>query len=138
MKLKWFLGRKVVRRKRRRSKADTLHYSEHKEKARELIHARLAHWNQFYNHDYKRVAIRDQRSRWGSCSTKQNLNFNYRILFLPEALVDYIVVHELCHLAEFNHSPNFWSHVAKTLPDYSERKAQLYQIPLNSLFGNNG
>ena len=138
MPLKWFLRRKIVRRTRRRTKADTRHYAEHKEKARELVHARLLHWNQFYNLSYKRVAIRDQRSRWGSCSTKQNLNFNYRILFLPEALVDYIVVHELCHLAEFNHSPVFWSHVEKTLPDYSERKAQLYQIPLNSLYSEAG
>ena len=138
MPLKWFLRRKIVRRTRRRTKADTRHYAEHKEKARELVHARLLHWNQFYNLSYKRVAIRDQRSRWGSCSTKQNLNFNYRILFLPEALVDYIVVHELCHLAEFNHSPVFWSHVEKTLPDYNERKAQLYQIPLNSLYSEAG
>jgi predicted metal-dependent hydrolase len=135
MPLKWFLRRRIVRRTRKRTKADTLHYAEHKEKARALIHARLLHWNQFYNHSYKRVAIRDQRSRWGSCSTKQNLNFNYRILFLPEALVDYIVVHELCHLAEFNHSPSFWNHVARTLPDYKVLKAELYSIPLHTFSG---
>lgn len=131
MAISWFLGRKVARRRSRRVQPDAKHYALHKERARELVHARLLHWNQFYNHPYKRVAIRNQRSRWGSCSTKQNLNFNYRIVFLPEILVDYIIVHELCHLAEFNHSSAFWSHVEKTLPDYALRKAQLYQIALS-------
>jgi len=111
---------------------DTLHYTTHKEKARTLVEARLLHWNQFYNLEYKRIAIRNQRSRWGSCSTKQNLNFNYRIVFLPLELVDYIVVHELCHLAEFNHSSAFWNEMAKVMPDYHERKLQLQTIALDS------
>ena len=132
MKVKWF-GVKVARRRRRRASSVTRHYLENKERARELVHARLAYWNQFYNLPYKRVAIRNQHSRWGSCSTKQNLNFNYRIVFLPPLLADYIIVHELCHLAEFNHSATFWGHVAKTLPDYLERKAELHQIPINAL-----
>lgn len=132
MALGWLLKKGVVRRRRRRASPDAKHYVVHKERARELVHARLIHWNQFYDLPYKRVAIRNQRSRWGSCSTKQNLNFNYRIVFLPETLVDYIIVHELCHLVEFNHSAAFWGHVEKALPDYAERKMQLYQIPLNA------
>jgi len=132
MRLKWFIGRKTVRRRRRRTVAATLHYTTHKEKARALVESRLLHWNQFYNLEYKRIAIRDQRSRWGSCSTKQNLNFNYRIVFLPEELVDYIVVHELCHLAEFNHSPAFWNQMAKVMPDFLVRKGKLQTIALDS------
>ncbi len=124
----------MVRRRRRGvSKASTLQYTTHKERARELVHARLIHWNQFYSLEYKRIAIRNQRSRWGSCSTKQNLNFNYRIVFLPLELVDYIVVHELCHLVEFNHSPAFWNQMAKVMPDYHERKLQLQTISLDAV-----
>lgn len=123
MRFSWFgeVKRKSARRQRRRAQPHAHHYAEHKERARALVHARLAHWNELYGHTYKRVAIRNQRSRWGSCSSKQNLNFNYRIVFLPESLVDYIIVHELCHLAEFNHSAAFWNHVARAIPDYQER-----------------
>jgi len=130
MQFGWFkrvrVGASRRRRSRRRGGAPSIqHYILHKERARALVHERLSHWNQFYSHTYNRVTIRNQRSRWGSCSSKQNLNFNYRIIFLPQELVDYIIVHELCHLAEFNHSQNFWSHVARTLPDYASRRAQL-------------
>jgi hypothetical protein len=129
MALGW-LRRKVrsAKRLKRRTSPHARHYNEHKERARALVHERLVYWNQFYNFEYKRVAIRNQRSRWGSCSTKQNLNFNFRIVFLPIELVDYIVVHELCHLQHFNHSPDFWATVATQLPDYAVRKQALYEI----------
>ena len=133
MQFSWFKKKSSVRLKhrKRRSTPSAKHYSEHKEKAREIVHARLAHWNQFYGHAYKRVAIRNQRSRWGSCSSKQNLNFNYRLVFLPLELVDYVVVHELCHLEHFNHSESFWLTVEKALPDYRVRKEQLHYISKN-------
>lgn len=115
----------------RRSRASVRHYEEHKERARALVHEKLAHWNWYYNCTYNRVAIKNLRSRWGSCSSKGNLNFNYRIVFLPEALFDYIVVHELCHLIEFNHSITFWEHVARTIPDHHELKNVLRTIPSN-------
>jgi predicted metal-dependent hydrolase len=98
-----------------------------------MVHARLTHWNQFYGHSFGRVAIRNQRSRWGSCSSKRNLNFNYRIVFLPEHLVDYIIVHELCHLEHFNHSKNFWDAMARTMPDFHIRKQELFTIPLHQI-----
>src|SRR3989338_2317667 len=99
------IGKRRRAATRRRSTAHA-HYATHKEFARSVIHERLTYWNQFYNLEYKRVTIRNQRSCWGSCSARGNLNFNYKVIFLPELLMDYVIVHELCHLAELNHSKN--------------------------------
>lgn len=123
--------RRIKVRRRKRTVKATKHYLAHKEKARELVLARLAHWNQFYGYTYGRVAIRDQRSRWGSCSSKRNLNFNYRLVLIPIELVDYVIVHELCHLEHFNHSELFWDTVAKALPEYKKLKAELHTVSKN-------
>lgn len=93
-------------------------YLQNKEKARQLVLDRLNHFNRFYGFKYKRVSIRDQKTRWGSCSHKLGLNFNYRVVYLEPELLDYLVVHELCHLQEMNHSPHFWALVEKTLGNY--------------------
>ena len=100
-------------------------YTKHKEAARQLIEERLLHWNSIYKFVYHRVSIRKTRSRWGSCSKKGNLNFNYRILFLPPELVDYVIVHELCHLQELNHGRAFWELVGQTIPDYKAHRRAL-------------
>ncbi|MEX0917594.1 MAG: M48 family metallopeptidase [Candidatus Paceibacterota bacterium] len=116
----------------------TKHYTTHKEAARELVHARLAHFNQHYNLTYKRVAIRNQRRCWGSCTSLGNLNFSYRLLFLPPELADYVIVHELCHLKELNHSPNFWALVSETMPEYKIHRKTLRQydhVPVRTLAG---
>jgi predicted metal-dependent hydrolase len=101
------------------------HYIKHKETARELATRKVSYFNEFYKHRYNKIHIRNQKTRWGSCSKQGNLNFNYKILFLPEKASDYIIVHELCHLKEFNHSPKFWNLVAKKFPDYREIKRAL-------------
>ena len=93
-------------------------YRKHKESARILVKQKINIINEYYQFSFKRIAIKNSRSRWGSCSQKGNLNFNYKILFLPNRLVDYIITHELCHLREMNHSQNFWNLVAKTIPDW--------------------
>lgn len=93
-----------------------------------LCHERLEHFGQLYNLTYNRVAIRNTRSRWGSCSSKKNLNFNYRILFLPPELQDYLIVHELCHLQEMNHAKQFWDLVALQCPDYTLRVQELREM----------
>ncbi len=136
MRIGWFgVQKRPTRRRlrRRRVGLHTAHYLEHKERARVLIHERLVHWNMFYNCVYNKVAIRNQSTRWGSCSQKKNLNFNYRIALLPQELMDYVIVHELCHLIEFNHSPAFWACMARALPDHEERKATLRAVSMHEL-----
>ena len=75
--------------------------------------------------DYGRITIRMQKSRWGSCSSKGNLNFNCLLMNAPDEITDYVIVHELCHRKEMNHSPKFWAHVEAVLPDYKERRKWL-------------
>jgi predicted metal-dependent hydrolase len=74
---------------------------------------------------YERIAIRGQRTRWGSCSTRGTLSFNWRLALAPFAVLDYVVVHELCHLREPNHSPRFWALVAARRPDWRASRAWL-------------
>ena len=130
-KLKSYIRRRLRPRSRPRKKiskkkvASHSSFHLHKKVALELCHARLAHFNSFYNLSYKKVSIKNQTSRWGSCSRRGNLNFNYRIALLPPEIADYIIVHELCHLGEFNHSKKFWDLVAKTVPDWNKLRAQL-------------
>lgn len=96
--------------------------------ARQLVHARIAHYNRAYGFVHGRIFIKNHKSRWGSCSQKGNLNFNYKIALLPLELADYIVVHELCHLEEFNHSPEFWRLVERAIPDHQERRRALRRL----------
>lgn len=117
--------RRVIRK---RATTVTKHYVTHKEEARELVLARLHHFNQHYNLTWNRVAIRNQRRCWGSCSAKKNLNFNYKVIFLPHHLADYIIVHELCHLTHLHHGQEFWDLVEEQLPDYKERLAELRAV----------
>jgi predicted metal-dependent hydrolase len=88
---------------------------------------RAAHWNAQFGYNYGRIAIRDQKSRWGSCSRQGNLNFNWRLLLAPLVVLDYIVIHELAHLKEGNHSTRFWALVAEKCPDYRDQRAWLRQ-----------
>ncbi|HAZ16962.1 MAG: hypothetical protein UV70_C0006G0004 [Parcubacteria group bacterium GW2011_GWA2_43_13] len=100
-------------------------YPHIKQQACSLVQVRLRHFNQIYGFVYNRVVIKKHKTLWGSCSVKRNLNFNYNIIFLPQELADYIIVHELCHLKEHNHSSRFWALVAHTIPNWQERRKQL-------------
>lgn len=100
-------------------------YRTHKEAARALITARVRHFNQHYQYPINRIAIKCTRRMWGSCSLKGNLNFNYALVHIPERLVDYVVVHELCHLKEHNHSARFWALVEEVLPEYRALRREL-------------
>lgn len=100
-------------------------FAASKNRAKKRIVERVKFWNEQYNFLYNKITIKDSGSRWGSCSKEKNLNFNYRLLFLSEELLDYVVVHELCHLKELNHSRAFWGLVGKALPDYRARRREL-------------
>ena len=82
------------------------------------INAALARWAPSFRDTYGRVTIRQQRSRWGSCSAKRNLNFNWKLILAPPECLEYVVIHELAHLKVFNHSEAFWDEVRKRMPDY--------------------
>lgn len=86
--------------------------------ALELATSRLEFYNKHYNLKYNKIFIRNQKSKWGSCSSSRNLSFNYKIALLPEDLRDYLIVHELCHLKEFNHGKAFWDLVGEKIQDY--------------------
>lgn len=88
------------------------------ERAAEAIPSRVAFFARKLGVTYGRITIRCQRTRWGSCSEKGNLNFNCLLMKAPKDVLDYVVVHELCHRLEMNHSSRFWAEVAKVLPDY--------------------
>lgn len=118
------------RRRRKASRASVASYTKYKEAARALVHARLAHWAPLYGVLYGKVFIKNSRSRWGSCSLRGNLNFNYKVALLPPALADYVVVHELCHLKHFNHSAEFWAEVARAVPEWKMLRKRLRAIKL--------
>lgn len=124
----WILAayrRALAHPRRLLMEGDEEEYRSHKEEARRRITERVVHYATIYGVTPRRIAIRNQRTRFGSCSAQGNLNFNYRLIFLPPALFDYVIVHELCHLRELNHSPRFWALVARTIPDYQVRKREL-------------
>lgn len=100
-------------------------YKKRREQAREFIFKKVESINKIYNFSFKKISIKNQKIRWGSCSKKGNLNFNYKIIFLPERLAEYIIAHELCHLREFNHSRNFWNLLSAAVPEYRECRREL-------------
>lgn len=101
--------------------------AELKKQARVMVTARVEKYAQALGLSYGRIAIRCQATRWGSCSGKGNLNFNCLLALVPDEVLDYVVVHELCHLKELNHSPRFWAQVKAAMPEYEGPKAWLKQ-----------
>lgn len=100
-------------------------YAKYKAEAHHVLSERVRYFSSVYGFTVTAVRVKNQKTRWGSCSAKGNLNFNYKLLFLPASVRDYVVVHELCHLREFNHSRKFWDHVAGVIPQYRARRAEL-------------
>jgi predicted metal-dependent hydrolase len=106
-------------------KSSVKYFEKYKAAAGGLASRRLAYFNQVYGLIYKKISIRNQKTRWGSCSKTGTISFNYKIVLLPSQLADYIIVHELCHLKEMNHSRTFWDLVAQTIPDYKRLRGEL-------------
>jgi len=93
--------------------------------AKRVLPGRVAYFAERIGVTYNRITIRKQRSRWGSCSSNGNLNFNCLLMLAPSDVADYVVVHELCHRIEMNHSRRFWSLVERELPDYAKHRKWL-------------
>ncbi len=91
----------------------------------ELVNHRASFWAQKCGFRYARIKITTAEKRWGSCSSKGNLCFSYRLVMAPEAVIDYVIVHELVHLTQRSHSKRFWSEVKHIMPDYEKRRVWL-------------
>ena len=98
------------------------------EEALKIIPARVEYFAKVIGVTYGKITIRNQKTRWGSCSQKGNLNFNWKLVLMPQELLDYVVVHELAHRKEMNHSARFWAIVEQELPDYQKRRNELKKL----------
>jgi hypothetical protein len=116
----------------KRSKTDQLKLYEwyiHKY-AKVFLPKRLQELAKEFGFSFNRVTVRNQATKWGSCSSKKNINLNYKLIKLPERLIDYIIIHELCHLIHLNHSRKYWNEVAKIIPDYKKLERELKKFKL--------
>jgi predicted metal-dependent hydrolase len=107
-------------------------YKDVKERARTVITERVHYFAPLYNQVVKKITIRNQKTRWGSCSANGTLSFNYHLLFIEPELLDYVIVHEICHLLAHNHSGKFWKLVAEQVPNYRQLRAQLRKKSFSS------
>lgn len=101
-----------------------------KERIRTFIEEKVAHYAEVMGVTYGKITMRNQKTRWGSCSDEGNLNFNCRLLFVPDRIVDYVVIHELAHRRFMNHSKSFWHEVEKYMPDYKEQRKMLARFAI--------
>ena len=117
-----------LRARRQQAPAAHLTYDQLRElgdQALEVIPGKVRSYAAHMGVTYGRITIRNQKTRWGSCSSKGNLNFNCLLMLMPEEILDYVIVHELAHRIEMNHSAAFWLIVEKELPDYRKRRKWL-------------
>ena len=126
---KWFETERIRRQKAERPPRDYEQNpaleAQYRKEARRRITERAAYFAEKMGVDYGRIAIKAAKTRWGSCSAQGNLNFHWKPILMPPAILDYVVVHELAHRIEMNHSPRFWAQVERILPDYRERRRWL-------------
>lgn len=119
--------KEVVNRQKEKPAEPGLSFTEEEraryvEAARAIFNRKVKLFAEQMGVTYGRITIREQKTRWGSCSGKGNLNFNWRLILMPEPVLDYVVVHELAHRKEMNHSPRFYREVEQIMPDYREHQ----------------
>lgn len=123
-----WIGKQCERVKRRRHNQPVYtqqQRNDYREQARAVLAEKTSYWAEKMGVAYGKITIREQKTRWGSCSSKGNLNYNWKLILLPGELLEYVVVHELAHRKEMNHSSRFWEVVAKEMPDYRELRRKL-------------
>jgi len=98
-----------------------------KKEAKNIITNRVEYYTNFLNLKYKKIYIKNVKTIWGSCSSRKNLNFNYKLVMAPHNIIDYVVIHEVCHLVHQNHSKSFWSLVKSIDPNFKEHKKWLHE-----------
>ncbi len=123
--LEKFAAKKAAYEANKPTPLTRLELEELADQALSFIPGRVEYYARIIGVDYGRITIRNQRTRWGSCSSKGNLNFNCLLMKTSQEIIDYVVVHELCHRKEMNHSAAFWKLVENVLPDYKERRTWL-------------
>ncbi|MEG1848295.1 MAG: SprT family zinc-dependent metalloprotease [Lachnospiraceae bacterium] len=107
------------------SKQEAALEKRYREAAKEYFPKRVEYYIAKTGGHYERIVIRGQKTRWGSCSSRGTLSFNWKLMLAPPRVLDYVVVHELCHLTHMNHAPAFWMAVELILPDYKELRKWL-------------
>lgn len=126
---KWFFTEQKRRTQEQRPLPDYLRHPEleavYRKKARAQLEARAAYYADRMGVTYNRISIRAAKTRWGSCSAEGNLNFHWKLILMPPDVLDYVVVHELAHRKEMNHSSRFWAEVERILPDYRRSRKWL-------------
>jgi predicted metal-dependent hydrolase len=123
----WIAHERAKQRPRLRLDPRVVSEPDARRAARELVTMLVEDEAQELGVQWSRIEIRDQRTRWGSCSTRGNLSFNWRLVLAPFEVLDYVVVHELCHLREPNHSRRFWKLVESRRPDWRVHRDWLHQ-----------
>ena len=121
----WLFGRKKRTVKKRTPRKQTAEIDELMREARRVIPERVAFFAPLAGVDYGKITIRCQKTRWGSCTSKGNLNFNCLLMLAPPEILDSVVVHELCHRKQMNHSKKFYEEVLRVMPDYRVRQKWL-------------
>lgn len=106
-------------------RAESVFEAWYKKQARSVLTGRVEFFARKYGFNAGKIRISSARTRWGSCSARSTLSFTWRLVMAPPQVIDYVVVHELCHLRELNHSPSFWAQVEAILPDYKSHRKWL-------------
>lgn len=130
----WILQAKAKIQEREKSETEKIKFpsfESSKARAKKLLLERVRYWSKWYGVSFERVSIKRASTRWGSCSTKGNINLQYKLFFLPEEFREYVVVHEVCHLLHMNHSHAFWKEVERSVPNWRIIKRKMKQFSLS-------